>query len=47
MAIRDIESYQDLLYELQTYRDEAGVGYPQIANLLPAKELKSKYVLLI
>lgn len=38
MAIKDIESYQDLLYELQTYRDEAGVGYPQIANLLPAKE---------
>lgn len=38
MSINTVESYNDLLYEMQSFRDEAGHGYPQIANLLPTED---------
>lgn len=38
MALTKIESYEDLLFQLQTYEDEQGQRYPQLVHLLPEND---------
>ena len=38
MAVTQITSVEDLLYQIQEYEDESGKHYPQIANLLPSDD---------
>lgn len=38
MAVTEITSLQDLLFQIQQYEDESGKHYPQIANLLPSDD---------
>ncbi len=38
MAVTQVTSIEDLLYQIQEYEDESGKRYPQIANLLPSDD---------
>lgn len=38
MAVTEITSVEDLLFQIQEYEDESGKHYPQIANLLPSDD---------
>lgn len=38
MAVTQITSVEDLLFQIQEYEDESGKHYPQIANLLPSDD---------
>ena len=38
MSVKQIQTIEDLLFEIQSYTDGEGVHYPQITNLLPADE---------
>ncbi len=38
MALTKIESYEDLLLQIQNYEDEKGQRYPQLVHLLPEND---------
>lgn len=38
MALTKIESFEDLLFQIQTYEDEKGQRYPQLVHLLPEND---------
>lgn len=38
MALTKIESFEDLLFQIQTYEDEKGQRYPQLVHFLPEND---------
>lgn len=38
MALTNIESFDDLLFKIQTYEDEQGQRFPQLVHLLPEND---------
>lgn len=38
MALTKIESFKDLLFQIQTYEDEKGQRFPQLVHLLPEND---------
>lgn len=38
MALTKIESFEDLLFQIQTYEDEKGQRFPQLVHLLPEND---------